>query len=178
MVPCLEIMTSSLFKIIYYYSLFGMVSTHLNPTRVWYGTIWVIVGLITTQTHNSRTGKYDRLQVLFSTTPYLGWYPLYKNLCNLRLLKIQLAWATLGIVVNKDGTTLGLRGAMPPTPPKASKKNSLVYISIENILLALKLIYLAPLSQTIYKLTHETKNEKYFQIIPCSFVPRTSRKKI
>ena len=50
-----------------------------------------------------------------------------------------------------------------------------IYISIKNILSALKLIYLAPLSQTIYKLTHETKNEKIYQIIHCLTVPKISR---
>ena len=63
---------------------------------------------------------------------------------------------------NKDETTLGLRGAMPPPPHPQTfeKKFPSKYISIKNILLALKLIYLAPLSQTIYKLTHETKMKK------------------
>ena len=142
--PCLEIMTSSLFKIIYYYSLFGIVSTHLNPTRVWYGTIWVIVGLITTQTHNSRTGKYDRLQVLFSTTPYLGWYFPYKNLC---LLKIQLAWATLGVVVDKDGTYLGAEGGhapLPTTPSLRKKKVPSIYISIKKYTFGSKINILGP----------------------------------
>ena len=49
--------------------------------------------------------------------------------------------------------------------PQPLKKKSLVYILAKKILLALKLIYLAPLSQQIYKLTHETKNEKNYQII-------------
>ena len=89
-------------------------------------------------------------------------------------------WATLQLGMEdriRDGTTLGLRGAMPPPPSQAfGKKFPIIYISIKNLLLTLKLIYLAPLSQTIYKLTHETKNEKNYQIIHCLVVPRISRK--
>ena len=62
-------------------------------------------------------------------------------------------------------------------PPLAfEKKFPSICINIKILLLALKLIYLAPLSQTIYKLTHETKNEKNYQIILCLVVPRISRK--
>ena len=64
----------------------------------------------------------------------------------------------------------------PPPPPAFENKVPSIYISKKNLLLALKLIYLAPLSQTIYKLTHETKNEKNYQIIHCLVVPRISRK--
>ena len=46
------------------------------------------------------------------------------------------------------------------TFPAFEKKFPSIYISIKNTFMALKLIYLALLSQTIYKLTHETKNEK------------------
>lgn len=46
------------------------------------------------------------------------------------------------------------------TFPAFEKKFSSIYISIKNIFMALKLIYLALLSQTIYMLTQETKNEK------------------
>ena len=53
-------------------------------------------------------------------------------------------------------------------PCQPLKKNSLVYILKKKKKLALKLIYLAPLSQIIYKLTHETKNGK--KIIKSSLV--------
>ena len=66
----------------------------------------------------------------------------------------------------RDGTTLAL--------PAFEKKFPSIYISIKNIHLALKLIYLAPLSKAIYKLTHETKNEKKLSNHPLS-VPRISR---
>ena len=46
------------------------------------------------------------------------------------------------------------------TFPAFEKKFPSIYISIKNTFMALKLIYLALLSQKIYKLTHETKNEK------------------
>ena len=46
------------------------------------------------------------------------------------------------------------------TFPAFERKFPSIYISIKNTFMALKLIYLALLSQTIYKLTHETKNEK------------------
>ena len=63
------------------------------------------------------------------------------------------------------------------TSQPLKKKFPSIYISIKNILLALKLMYLALLSQTIYKLTHETKNEKKSSNHPLSVVPRISRKK-
>ena len=46
------------------------------------------------------------------------------------------------------------------TFPAFERKFPSIYISIKNTFMALKLIYLALLSQTIYKLTNETKNEK------------------
>ena len=66
---------------------------------------------------------------------------------------------------------LGVEGGMA-----FEKKFPNIFISIKNLLLALKLIYLIPLYQTIYKLTYETKNEKNYQIIYCLVVPRISRK--
>ena len=60
---------------------------------------------------------------------------------------------------------LGVEGGHAPFPPTFERKFASIYISKKNLLLALKLIYLAPLSQTIYKLTHKTKNEKNYQII-------------
>ena len=51
-------------------------------------------------------------------------------------------------------------------PSAFEKKFPSIYINIKNLLLSLKLIYLAP-SQTIYKF-HETKNEK--KIIKSSLI--------
>ena len=77
----------------------------------------------------------------------------------------------LEIIIEKDDLKGSNQGR------NFEKKFPSIYISIKNLLLALKLIYLGPLSQTIYKLTHETKNEKKnYQIIPCLAVPRISRK--
>ena len=73
----------------------------------------------------------------------------------------------LEIIIEKDDLKGSNQGR------NFEKKFPSIYISIKNLLLALKLIYLGPLSQTIYKLTHETKN---YQIIPCLAVPRISRK--
>ena len=55
---------------------------------------------------------------------------------------------------------LGVEGGHAPFPPTFERKFPSIYISIKNLLLALKLIYLAPFSQTIAKLTHETKKKK------------------
>ena len=69
------------------------------------------------------------------------------------------------VKVSRDGTTQGQRGAMhPPTTPKKKKKkknlwkknkNTSLYINKENLVMALKFIYLSSLPQKIYKLTQE-----------------------
>ena len=70
------------------------------------------------------------------------------------------------VKVSRDGTTQGQRGAMhPPTTPKKNKnkknlwkkkkKNTSLYINKENLVVALKFIYLSSLPQKIYKLTQE-----------------------
>ena len=66
------------------------------------------------------------------------------------------------VKVSRDGTTQGQRGAMHPhTTPKKKKKtfeikkNTSLYINKENLVMALKFIYLTSLPQKIYKLTQE-----------------------
>ena len=61
-------------------------------------------------------------------------------------------------------------------PSAFEKKFPSIYINIKNLLLALKLIYLAP-SQTIYKF-HEIKNEKKLSNHPLSGCPKNIKKNI
>ena len=61
-------------------------------------------------------------------------------------------------------------------PSAFEKKFPSIYINIKNLLLALKLIYLAP-SQTIYKF-HEIKNEKKLSNHPVSGCPKNIKKNI
>ena len=68
---------------------------------------------------------------------------------------------------------LGVEGGMA-----FEKKFPNIFISIKNLLLALKLIYLVPLYQTIYKLTYETKNEKKLSNHLLSGCPKNIKKNI
>ena len=77
------------------------------------------------------------------------------------------------------------RGHLPtPPPPHPSILKKFpniyiyIYIHIKNILLSLKLIYLPPLSQKIYKLTHETKKEKKLSNHLLSSCPKNIKKNI
>ena len=64
----------------------------------------------------------------------------------------------------RGGTTLGLKGAMPPPPLKIPlEKNPLIYILPQKIYFFSKINILAPLpSQKIYKLTHKIPKMKKF----------------